>query len=135
MTVAIGPEHRRAVHQESGLTVDWVRDEPAPERKSHFRLSVDGRGIPFEAVHDFGERALLAAEQDLSPAELSARLLQDLRKDYHAHNIAGAFDRQIFVTVWHALVSARAGDFKVSVACSEWSGADTGERRTWRDGD
>lgn len=134
MTVEIDQGHRRAVHLESGLAVEWVRDEPAQERKSHFRLVVDGREMPFEAVCDFGERAILETDPGLSPEDLSARLLQTLRKNYCAQNIAGAFDRQVFVTVWHGLVSARTGGFKVSVAYSEWTGADMSECRTWREG-
>ena len=109
MPVEIDPERGRAVHLESGLAVAWVRDEPAQERKSHFKLVADGREIPFEAVYDFGERAILETDPGLSPEELSARLLQTLRKNYCAQNIAGAFDRQVFVTVWHGLVSARSG--------------------------
>jgi hypothetical protein len=37
MTIVFDPERRRSTHLESGLAVQWVRDESPMERRTHFK--------------------------------------------------------------------------------------------------
>ncbi|WP_257193056.1 MULTISPECIES: hypothetical protein [unclassified Bradyrhizobium] len=55
MTIRFDPDQRRSTHVESGLAVQWVRDEPPMERSTHFNLIVDGIEVPFVASYDYGE--------------------------------------------------------------------------------
>ncbi|POF34227.1 hypothetical protein [Roseibium marinum] len=131
MTVEIGLESERAVHLESGLMVEWVRDEPAQDRKSHFKLVLEGLQIPFEACYDFGDQDIVEKDPEISPEDLSRKLLENPVKNYHAQNIAADFDRETFVKAWQSLVSAKASSFKISVFYSEWTKNDMSDIRKW----
>lgn len=62
MTIRFDPDRRRSTHVESGLAVQWVRDEPPVDRSTHFKLIVgavyDCGEHKSSAISDYHERAL-----------------------------------------------------------------------------
>jgi len=67
MTIKFDPERRRSTHVESGLAVQWVRDEPPMERSTHFKLIVDGIEVPFVGSYDYGEDKIKKKIPTLAP--------------------------------------------------------------------
>jgi hypothetical protein len=87
MTIVFDPERRRSTHLESGLAVQWVRDEPPMERHTHFKLIVDRIEVPFEASYDFGRDKIKEKYPDADVFEVD-RLATALRElNYSAVNI------------------------------------------------
>ncbi len=114
MTIEYDSESKSSTHLESGLTVKWLRDDPPMERRSFFALIADGAEIPFEAYYDFGNDA----PQTL-PTERKTRFRDVSEKNFKTSNIAGRFDRQIFVNVWQNLVSQGFSSIQVSACYTE----------------
>ena len=70
MTIEYDSERKRSTDLESGLAVEWVRDEPPLERRTHFKLIVDGKGTPFESSYDFGDRNIEKEYMNVSAMEI-----------------------------------------------------------------
>ena len=125
-------EIKRVVDQETGLAVHWVRDEPPMERQAHFRLLFRGMEIPFSASYEYGNERVMRenrgrrGDAPADPASSSDVIL------YTAINIAGDFDRDRFIEIWHQLLSRRYGSCSVGARYLERSGG--GPWRTWSKG-
>lgn len=100
MTIRFDPDQRRSTHVETGLAVEWVRDEPPMERSTYFKLIVDGIEVPFVASYDYGEDKIKKANPDIGALELDRLSTALWEKNYRAVNIKAHFDKQIFVEVW-----------------------------------
>ena len=59
-------ETKCIVDQESGMGVEWVRDEPPMERHVHFRLLIKGSEVPFSASYEFGSDRIFRENRGLS---------------------------------------------------------------------
>lgn len=105
MTIIHDPERRRSTHLETGLAVQWVRDEPPMERQTHFKLIADGIETPFVATYDYGEPKLKARYPNMSALEFNERMGSVQEKNFHAINLKRDFDRDLFLRVWRDLVS------------------------------
>ena len=95
--------------EESGLGVEWVRDEPPMERRTHFRLWIKGREVPFSAWYEFGSDRLhrrLRAE-GVSVAEIIKMTPSEDTMFYEAQNINAVFDRDKFLELWQRVLSKR----------------------------
>ena len=116
MAIIFDSERRRSTHVESGLAVQWVRDDPPMERSKRYKLIVDGAEIPFDASYDYGEEKVKQQYPDADLFELNRRMnaLQEI--NYHASNIPGRFDPQVFVQVWRDLVSQGLSAFRISAS-------------------
>lgn len=130
MTIEYDPTLKRSTHLESGLAVQWLRDDPPMERRSFFVLVVDGKEVPFEASYEFGHKKIEAAHPELSFIEQAKLAMALSEKNYHASSIKVAFDRTVFVEVWRDLVSQGYSTTRVSTyyvenpgtnECKEWS--------------
>lgn len=115
MLIEFDSKFRRSTHVETGLAVQWVRDEPPMERQSHFKVIAGGREFPFIASYDYGEAKLKAQYPNMTALEFNERQGELLEKNFKASNIRANFDRDIFVSVWQNLVSQALTGFKVSV--------------------
>ena len=93
MTIIHDPERRRSTHLETGLAVQWVRDEPPMERQTHFKLIADGIETPFVATYDYGEPKLKARYPNMSALEFNERMGSVQEKNFHAINLKRDFDR------------------------------------------
>ena len=131
MTVEVDMDRKRAFHVQSGLTVEWVCDEPSQERKSHFLVIFEGKEMPFEATFDFGEEKFLEKRPDATPEALSHFLSENLHKNYRAQNISGDFDRDIFVEVWRLAISPKSDVYRYSAFYVEWTKNDMSDARQW----
>ena len=119
MTIEYDPVRKRSTHIESGLAVQWVRDEPVMERTTHFKLIVDGREIPFVGCYDHGDDKI-DFPLGLTPSE-DFRLRLALRElNYNAAWIRGNFDRNLFVKVWQHLLSQGRERYRVSTYYTEY---------------
>ena len=131
MTIIHDPERRRSTHLESGLAVQWVRNEPPMERQTHFKLIVDGIETPFVATYDYGEGKLKAQYPNMSALEFNERMGALQEKNFHAIDIKRDFDRDVFLRVWQDLVAQGLGGIRVSTYYTEVGGPDPKHQRTW----
>ena len=97
----------RIYDEESGLGVEWVRDEPPMERATHFRLVLRGGSRDFVASYEFSIGLLMRERPELSPSEAMRLARSNRRVEFQAFNIDGDFDRDKFVAIWHRLLVAR----------------------------
>jgi hypothetical protein len=133
MNIHFDPIEKRAIDRESGLVVEWVRDEPPMERRAHFTIICAGTSIPFAASFDHGDRKI-SDDRSLTPGERFMRTSALKEKNYYAQNIIGEFDRAVFVELWHRIVSYGLDGFHVSVSYKEWKKHDMSDVREWRVG-
>ena len=131
MTIKFDPERRRSTHVESGLAVQWVRDEPPMERSTHFKLIVDGIEVPFVGSYDYGEHKIKKKNPDVSALELDRLSTALWEKNYRAVNINVDFDKEIFVEVWRNLVSQGHGSYRISTYYAEIRGAGPNNKKEW----
>jgi hypothetical protein len=132
MTIIFDPERRRSTHLESGLAVQWVRDEPPMERNTHFKLIVGGAEVPFEASYSFGDDKIKQQYPDADAVELHRRLSELREMNYRAVNIRTHFDKEVFVQVWQNLVQQGVSPYRVSTYYTEFAGPDPSNRKEWR---
>jgi hypothetical protein len=131
MTIVFDPTRKRSTHVESGLAVQWVRDEPPMERRTHFKLIVGGAEVPFEASYDFGRNKIKEKYPDADVFEID-RLTTALREmNYTAVNIRAQFDKEVFVKVWQNLVQQGPSVYRVSTYYTEFAGLDPSSRKDW----
>ena len=114
--------------KESGLGVQWVRDERPMERYSHFLLLIGERAVPFGASFSFGVDFAKRENPKISVSELFDLMRSDHVMVYKAQQIDAEFDREKFVGVWQRLVSRGMSHLQVGVVYSEWNEVD----RSWR---
>jgi hypothetical protein len=131
MTIVFDPTRRRSTHVESGLAVQWVRDEPPMERRTHFKLIVGGAEVPFEASYDFGDNKIKQQYPDADFLEISQRLNDLHEKNYSAVNIRAHFDKEVFVKVWQNLVQQGLSVYRVSTHYTEFTGHGPSSRKDW----
>ena len=131
MTIIFDPVRRRSTHVESGLAVQWVRDEPPMERCTLFKLIVDGAEVPFEASYDYGDRKIQQQYPDADAIELYKRLSELREKNYRALNIRVRFDKEIFLQVWQNLVQQGLSVYRVSTYYTEYFGHGPGSHNEW----
>ncbi len=131
MTIIHDPERRRSTHLETGLAVQWVRDEPPMERQTHFKLIADGIETPFVATYDYGEPKLKARYPNMSALEFNERMGSVQEKNFHAINLKRDFDRDLFLRVWRDLVSQGLDGFRISTHYAEVASPDPKSQRTW----
>ncbi|WP_213288462.1 hypothetical protein [Bradyrhizobium sp. sGM-13] len=132
MTIILDPERRRSTHVESGLAVQWVRDEPPMERRTHFKLIVGGADVPFEASYDFGYYKIKQQYPDADAVELYRRCSELCEMNYRAVNIRTHFDKEVFVQVWQNLVQQGVSPYRVSTYYTELAGPDPSTRKEWK---
>ncbi|GMO41733.1 hypothetical protein [Bradyrhizobium sp. TM233] len=131
MMIRFDRDLRRSTHLESGLAVQWVRDEPPMERSTHFKLIVDGIEVPFVASYDYGEDKIKKAHPDTGALELD-RLSTSLgEKNYRATSINANFNKQIFVEVWRDLVSQGHSSYRISTYYTEIRLAGSNGKTEW----
>ena len=131
MTIIHDPERRRSTHLETGLAVQWVRDEPPMERQTHFKLIADGIETPFVATYDYGEPKLKARYPNMSALEFNERMGSVQEKNFHAINLKRDFDRDVFLRVWQDLVAQGLSGIRVSTYYTEVGGPAPRNQRTW----
>lgn len=132
MTIVFDPQRRRSTDLESGLAVQWVRDEPPMECRTHFKLIVDGSEVPFEATYDNGWNRMQEKYPDADAIELHRKVsaLQEL--NYHAFDIRGRFDPEVFVRVWQDLISQGLPGYRISTYYAEYRGGGPNDKKEWR---
>lgn len=131
MTIVFDPERRRSMDLASGLAVQWVRDEPPMERRTHFKLIVDRIEVPFEASYNYGDDKIKRQYPDADAFE-AYRRMKDLRElNYGAVNIRARFDKDLFLKVWQHLVQQGLTVHRVSTCYTEFTGYDPGSRKEW----
>jgi hypothetical protein len=131
MTIIFDPERRRSTHLESGLAVQWVRDEPPMERRTHFKLIAGGAEVPFEASYDYGQDKIKKQYPDADALEIGERTSNLRELNYRAVNITGRFDPEDFVQVWRDLVSQGHRVYRVSTYYTELAGNNPGNSKEW----
>ena len=131
MTIRFDTDLRRSTHVESGLAVQWVRDEPPMERSTHFKLIVGGIEVPFTASCDYGEDKIKKANPDIGAIELDRLSTALWEKNYRAVNIEANFDKQVFVEVWRDLVSQGHSSYRISTYYTEIRTPHAGEKNEW----
>ena len=94
------PSKTRVFDEESGLGVQWMRDEPPMERATHFRLIFPGGERDFIGYYEYETGLLMRARPDLSFSEAMRLSADDRHVEYRAYNIRREFDRQRFVELW-----------------------------------
>ena len=94
MTIVFDPERRRSTHVESSLAVQWVRDEPPMERRTHFKLIVDGNEVPFEGSYDYGDSKIKERFPDADALERDRLVTALGEKNFKAVNIGCEFDKE-----------------------------------------
>jgi hypothetical protein len=132
MTIVFDPERRRSTHVESSLAVQWERDEPPMERRTHFKLIVGGAEVPFEASYNFGEDKIKQRYPDADILEIGRHVSDLLELNYRAVNIKTHFDKEVFVKVWQHLVQQGVSPYRVSTYYTEFAGPDPSRRKEWR---
>jgi hypothetical protein len=131
MTIVFDPARRRSTHVESGLAVQWVREEPPLERRDHFKLIVAGTEVPFEASYDYGEDKINKQYPSADTLE-RGRLVMALREiNYRAVNIKGTFDKGVFVAIWQDLVQQGLDVYRASTSYTEFAGSNPSGGNTW----
>jgi len=131
MTIEFDAQRRRSTDTESGLGVQWVRDEPPMERRTHFKLIVGGVELPFEASYDFGDDKIKRQYPDADYLEIHERLSQLREMNYRAVNIKADFDKEVFVKVWQNLVQQGVRPYRVSTYYVEFAGPGASGRKEW----
>jgi hypothetical protein len=135
MTIVYDPARRRSTHVESGLAVQWVRDEPPMERSSRFKLIAPGIEVEFNGSHDYGEYKMQKLHPDADFLEIH-RLASDLREiNYTADYVrATGFDEQLFLRVWQHLLRQERGHgmFRVSTYYTRFTGDDPESGVAWK---
>lgn len=131
MSIIFNEKARRSTHVESGLAVQLVREEPPTERQTHFKIIANGREYPFVAYRDFGEAKLKENYPNMDPLEFNRRIADIFEQNFEASDISGDFDRDIFVHVWHKLVSTGMNGFRVTVRYTESARFCPSAGRTW----
>jgi hypothetical protein len=132
MTIVFDPERRRSTHVESSLAVQWVRDEPPMERRTHFKLIVDGNEVPFEGSYDYGDSKIKERFPDADALERDRLVTALGEKNFKAVNIGCEFDKEIFLETRRNLVSQGLKSFRVSTYYIEVNRADPASERVWR---
>jgi hypothetical protein len=79
MTIIYDPALRHSTHLESGLAVQWVRDEPPMERSTRFKLIANGSEVEFDGTNDYGEHKIRKLYPDADFTEVHRRAT-DLRE-------------------------------------------------------
>ncbi|WP_334151464.1 hypothetical protein [Hyphomicrobium sp.] len=130
MKLEFDPVRKRAIDLDSGLAVQWVRDEPPMERQTHFKIICAGTSIPFAASYDHGDKKI-SDDRSLTPGERFMRRSALKESNYYAQNIGGVFDRAVFVCVWRHLVSQGLTGFRVSTYYTEFHGSAVHNAKTW----
>lgn len=110
-----------------GLGVEWVRDEPPMERRSHFRLLIGDREVPFSASIEFGSDRAQRENPNMSMDELLSSISSNRAIVFKAQNIDADFDPDNFLQIWHKLLSRDRPNTSVGVIYSETNKA--GESR------
>lgn len=131
MTINFDPTRKRATDMNSGLAVEWVRDEPPMERQTHFKIMVGGRSLPFTASYDHGDKKIREGHANLTPGERFLLTTALKEKNYYAQNIVGEFDRTIFVELWQRVVSHGLDGIRVAAHYSEFRRADGSDTKEW----
>jgi len=131
MTIKFDPDKRRSKHVESGLAVQWVRDEPPMERSTHFKLIVGRSEVPFTASYDYGEDKIRKAHPDIGHPELDRLTTALWEINYRAVNIKAKFDKQIFVEVWRDLVSQGHSRYRISTTYTEIRSPNPDDKIKW----
>lgn len=132
MTIVFDPDRRRSTDVETGLAVQWVRDEPPMERSTRFKLIVDGIEVQFDASYDYGEDKIKKMYPDADFLEVHRRTSDLREKNYSAVNIRAYYDKELLVRVWQHLVQQGLGVYRVSTHYTEFTGYDPGSRKAWK---
>ena len=132
MTIVYDPERRRSTHLESGLSVQWVRDEPPMERTTRFKLMVDGIEVQFDASYDFGEDKIGQTHPDADAVEMYRHISALQEINYRAVNIRAHYDKDLFLKVWQHLLQQGRGMRRVSTYYTEFTGYDPASRQAWK---
>jgi len=77
----------RIYDEESGLGVEWVRDEPPMERQVHFRLLLPNGSHAFTASYEFAIGLLMRERPELNAREASSLAGSDPPVEYRAFNV------------------------------------------------
>ena len=117
----------------TGLGVEWVRDEPPMESRSHFRLLIGDREVPFSATKEFGIDRAKRENPNMSIDELLSLMASDRVIVFKAQNIDADFDPDNFLQIWRQLLSRDRPDSSVGVIYTEIKTAD-GSHREWSKG-
>ncbi|MDD1535427.1 MULTISPECIES: hypothetical protein [unclassified Bradyrhizobium] len=131
MTITFDPIQQRSTHVESGLAVQWVRNEPPMECRTHFKLIVEGSEIPFEGTFDNGWSKIQKEFPDADAVELHRKVSALHQLDYSASNIRASFDPDLFVEVWQDLVAQRLPGYRISTHYVEFRGGDPSNKKEW----
>ena len=132
MTIIFDPARRRSTHLESGLAVQWVRDEPPMERSTRFKLIANGVEVQFDGSYDYGEHKIEKLYPDADVLEIYRRT-SDLQEINHtAVHIRARFDEELFVKVWQHLVQQGHDVYRVSTYYVEFAGCDPNSRKEWK---
>lgn len=132
MTIEYNASLRRSTHLESGLAVQWLRDDTPMERRSFFAPLVNGFEIPFERFYSFDGPQLESAEHEIENRRIGSRFRPVSQKVFRVSNISGDFDRQIFLYVWKTFVSQALGSITAGTIHEEFSTALPSEVKEWR---
>lgn len=131
MTIVFDPKQKRSTHVESGLSVQWVHDEPPLEFRKHFKLIIDDKEIPFESSYDYGEGKIDDKYPNASILEKGCMISELKEINYNSFNIKCDFDKEIFIETWGNLVSQGMGVSRVSTYYTEINGAGPASKKTW----
>jgi hypothetical protein len=134
MTIIYDPALRRSTHLESGLAVQWVRDEPPMERSTRFKLIANGSEVQFDGTNDYGEYKIQKLYPDADFMEVHRRA-SDLKEiNYSAVCVRGRFDEELFVKVWQHLLQQEHGHgvYRVSARYTVFTGDDPESGTEWK---
>lgn len=133
MQFAEQSDTNRVYDEVRGLGVEWVRDEPPMESRSHFRLLVGDREVPFSATYEFGIDRAKRENPNMSFDELLSSMSSDRVIVFTARDIDADFDPDNFLQIWHKLLSRDRPNTSVGVIYSETKKAG-GSRLEWGKG-
>jgi hypothetical protein len=131
MTITFDPIQQRSTNVESGVAVQWLRNEPPMERQTHFKLIVEGSETPFAGTYDNGWSKLQQKYPEADAVELHRKVSALRHLDYSASNIKARFDADVFVRVWQDLMAKRLPGYRISTHYVEFRGGDPANKKEW----
>ncbi len=115
MTITYDPETKRAIHEESGLAVEFERYGPrAQERDVFFNLIWQEEQIAFKAGYDFGANRIAAKHPGIDSGDILKMLEETNDKVFYVGNMGLDIESiireypdfpQIFVETWYRVVA------------------------------